>query len=278
MQIDLVQQAKELWHEEFGDERSFIERFFDLYCDDEHFFYVAEKGVLKSMLFILEYKLKISGKEYKGAYLYAFCTNKPFRKQGEGSKFLALIERRFRELEFDFIFLISRNNFLIPYYNKLSFSSCFSHSLKEWIGGRFEMEESSNYSMKSSYCFDKALYLRFTSCRDNAVMHSAKDLSLYENAGYKFYYLIKQDEIVAMAVARISEEEILILDIASAYNEKETMLFDLIFINENKKLLVPIKIKSREEEKNSQPYMIKSLRDDVSVLPNELYFNLLLDK
>lgn len=278
MQIDLVQQAKELWHDEFGDSPSFIERFFDLYCDDESFFFVAENGVLKSMLFILEYRLKIKGRDYKGAYLYAFCTNKAFRKQGLGSALLVSTERRLRELEFDFIFLISRNDLLIPYYNKLSFSSCFSHNMKEWAGNRNKSEKLSNYSIKSSDYFDKDLYLRFASCRDNAVMHSAKDLLLYENGGYKFYYLENSDEVLVIAIARTSEDEIIILDIVSACKEKETMLFDLIFTNENKKLLVPSKIKSRECDKNSQLYMIKSLRDNVEVLPKELYFNLLLDK
>lgn len=278
MQEKIRQQAEELWQTEFGDDENFIKRLFDLYYDEEHFFSISHNGYLKVMLFILDYKLLIGGKEYKGAYLYGFCSKPEYRKQGLGKRLLSQTEQRLRKSDFDFIFLIAANNRLIDYYKDLSFVSCNSHQWKEWHEIRQEQIPVSNYRFEISKQIPKKSYHALSSKKQDRVLHTAKDLSLYENTDYDICCMYIGKEICALAVVKSSDEERIVLDVVSESCESEIILLNHISTLSTQRLLVPCVQIADADAESASPYMIKSLSDKENIVPQHLFFNLLLDK
>lgn len=278
MQIEIRRQAEILWQEVFGDNEIFIKRLFDLYYDDKHFYSIFEDGVLKSMLFILDYELLIEGRKYKGAYLYGFCAKSEYRKQGTAKQLLEQTEQKLKRSGFDYIFLIAASDRLIDYYKDLDFASCHSHKLIEWHIEREKPDNSSIFSLETSKQINISLYQTFASKRQNAVLHSAKDLSLYENTEYDIYYLWKQDRLLALAIVRYLIEECVVLDIVGESAECEKRLLDCIFLASNRRLLYPLLQTKPADTQSRSPYMLKPLSDKANCCPIPLYFNLLLDK
>lgn len=278
MQIEIRRQAEILWQEVFGDNEIFIKRLFDLYYDDKHFYSIFEDGVLKSMLFILDYELLIEGRKYKGAYLYGFCAKSEYRKQGTAKQLLEQTEQRLKRSGFDYIFLIAASDRLIDYYTELDFSSCYSHNWVEWHKESKDIEHSSIFRIETSKQIDISMYHTFASKRQNSVLHSAKDLSLYENTEYDIYYLWKQDRPLALAIVRYSIEECVVLDIVGESAECEKRLLDCIFLASNRRLVYPLLQTKPADTQSRSPYMLKPLSDKANCCPIPLYFNLLLDK
>ena len=122
------------------------------------------------------------------------------------------------------------------------------------------------------------MYQTFASKRQNAVLHSAKDLSLYENTEYDIYYLWKQDRPLALAIVRYSIEECVVLDIVGESAECEKRLLDCIFLASNRRLVYPLLQTKPADTQSRSPYMLKPLSDKANCSPTPLYFNLLLDK
>lgn len=278
MQIDIRHQAEKLWQDEFGDDETFIKRLFDLYCDEEHFFSIFEDGVLKSMLFILDYELLIEERKYKGAYLYGFCAKSEYRRQGLAKQLFKQTEQRLKRSGFDYIFLIAASDRLIDYYTDLGFYSCFSHKWVEWHKSNKNIKHTSDYRVEISKQINTKLYHSFASERQNSVLHSAKDLSLYENTEYDIYYLWKQERPLALAVVKSSIEERIVLDIAGESAECEKRLLDCIFLASNRRLVYPLLQTKPADTQSRSPYMLKPLSDKANCSPTPLYFNLLLDK
>lgn len=278
MQIEIRRQAERLWQEVFGDDEKFIKRLFDLYYDKQHFYSIFEDGVLKAMLFILDYELLIEERKYKGAYLYGFCARQEYRKQGIAKQLFNQTEQKLKRSGFDYIFLIAASDRLIDYYTELDFSSCYSHNWVEWHKESKDFEHSSFFRIETSKQIDISLYHTFASKRQNSVLHSAKDLSLYENTEYDIYYLWKQERPLALAVVKSSIEERIILDIVGESAECERRLLYYIFLATDCRLVYPLLQIKLADSQSRSPYMLKPLSDKANCSPTPLYFNLLLDK
>lgn len=279
MQVTIRQQAKELWCKTFGDSEEFVERFLDLYFDTRHFFCLESNGELQAMLFILDYSLRINSAEYKGAYLYAFCSAPQYRGSGLASGLLQQTERTLSSSGYDYLFLIAASEGLIDYYERLSFRCCHSHKM---IPHKPELSESiktKNVRFEHSHSIDIRAYRSLAEARDNSVMHSERDLSLYRRGGYDIYYMVEEEQLCAMAVTLKKDDKIVILDLLFKESSHADCLSEYVCSQNNQSVLLkPSCLLQTQSKGLRSPYMIKSLQGTQNPLPESLYFNLLLDK
>lgn len=273
------QQAKELWCKTFGDSEEFVERFLNLYFDNRHFFCSENNGELQAMLFILDYSLRIHSAEYKGAYLYAFCSVPQYRGSGLASGLLQQTERILSSSGYDYLFLIAASEGLIDYYERLSFRCCRSHKMTAYKKELSESIKTKNLCFERSHSIDIAAYRHLAETRDNSVMHSEGDLSLYQQGGYDIYYMSEEEEVCAMAVTLKKDDKVVVLDSLGKDTSCADCLLGYVYTQNNQcDLLQPSRLLQTQSEDFRSPYMIKSLQGTRNPLPERLYFNLLLDK
>lgn len=121
-----------LWREAFGDPREDIEFFLDS-CENKSVLCSYDlKGNLASMLFLVDCTLQ--GERYK--YIYAACTGRAFRRQGEMTRLLDFAKECYSK-----IILIPADSDLAEYYRKRGFDKKTEISNIHF----FEIEEIEEY-------------------------------------------------------------------------------------------------------------------------------------
>lgn len=119
-----IQALKAIWQEVFGDDKTFIDAFFEELFNACEVLCWEENQQLCAMLYKIPCTLELEkGKREKACYLYALATLAPFRKKGIMQ---ALIERAIEEgsqQEVKHHFLIPASSSLFTYYEKFGFKA-----------------------------------------------------------------------------------------------------------------------------------------------------------
>ena len=172
-----------LWQKTFGDGESFIRSFVDFSLLHGSFFGICDKGVLVSMLFMIDFPLRIKGKLSKGAYMYACATEENYRGMGHFASLYKYAENVLAHDGFKYIFCVPENGELFGFYDKFGFckrlyrSELFSDYDEKVCGTAFYKDEKAaaafenyrkalrgftSYPIKDSGLFAKSL--EFSDC------------------------------------------------------------------------------------------------------------------
>lgn len=115
-----------LWQEAFGDSAEEIKFFLDKKFKPENTLVYEECGEIASMLFLLEGKMCISGKDYPSYYLYAACTSQKYRGRGIMSALLKAAEKTASNRNIRYICLLPAEDSLYDYYARFGYRAVFS--------------------------------------------------------------------------------------------------------------------------------------------------------
>ncbi len=270
--MTIRKQAERLWIETFGDDETFVRRFFAQYYGKDNFFCIDQEGELKAMLFATPYTLRISGREYPACYLSGVCTKAQYRSHGLAKRLLETTIGRLRELNYAFAFLIAATPDLIRYYEWFDFMSVFSHREEIFIGNGVSGDCSA--CLEQANTINIADYQALASQRDNCVVHSAQSLALYQESGYSIYYLRSPKECLAMAICRKTTSQMQLLDLVGQSSQAQTQLLERLYAESSLPITYPdLALPSFT---TPSPYMLLPLGSIPT--PQRLFFNLLLDR
>lgn len=132
-----------LWREAFGDSAEEIRFFLDNKFKPENTLIYDEYGEIASMLFLLDGKMCISGKDYPSYYLYAACTAPKYRGRGIMSALLKAAEKTASDRNIRYICLLPAEDSLYDYYSRFGYQTAFSKKILTVT--RDEITEESNF-------------------------------------------------------------------------------------------------------------------------------------
>lgn len=112
-------QARRLWMTCFGDEENYVNRFFSQFQDGA---VLLEDDQLCSMVLCLAVSyVQPDGNAQKGAYLYAVCTQPPYRGRGYSRAVMSCAEQLLKAEGCDFAFLRPADDGLAAMYQKFGY-------------------------------------------------------------------------------------------------------------------------------------------------------------
>ena len=121
-----INDLKNLWQICFGDEREYIDFFFENRFVPSDTVVYELNGKPVAQLFLLEGAFRISGTEYPSYYLYAACTDPSFRRRGIMGELLDYARKLSESRKMDFICLVPAEKHLFDYYSKFSYKPVFT--------------------------------------------------------------------------------------------------------------------------------------------------------
>ncbi|WMJ23437.1 GNAT family N-acetyltransferase [Paludicola sp. MB14-C6] len=124
---------KKIWQTCFGDDMSYIDFFFERCFNPEHALVAYYDYKPVAMMFLLPTSLKISEKEYMGAYIYAVATKPDYRGMG----IMKLMEQKAVEVStskgIKYLCLVPQTKSLYHMYEKIGYKTTFYVTQKKYM-------------------------------------------------------------------------------------------------------------------------------------------------
>lgn len=140
-----------LWNEAFGDTENEIMFFLNRKYIPENTVVAEENGEIASMLFLLDGKMFIDGKDYPSYYLYAACTLKKYRGKGLMAELLCFAKQLADLRAYKFICLMPGEKTLFDFYEKHGYKSVFSRKV-------LTLDRNNNAFSDEMHCCDSIDY------------------------------------------------------------------------------------------------------------------------
>lgn len=118
-----------LWHEAFGDDKSFISAFLRSFYTPQNAPITVIDGEIAAMLFLLDGEMLVGGKRYPAYYLYAACTKKSHRGKGLMTELLDFSARTAADRGRAFICLKPGEKALFDFYEKRGYQPAFGRKI-----------------------------------------------------------------------------------------------------------------------------------------------------
>ncbi len=225
--LQRVEQYKQLWCDVFKDDKEFVEQYFDVFCNDKSFHYIANKHNLISALLSCDYSWYCWQTQIPFAYLSGIVTNEDFRRQGYGSK---LILNSFDKLCNDYYLcgLIAEEDSLKDYYQKFSFISL--PDKKEEIFNRIDINRLliDTYFLIKDADITSSNYSRCFTYRDYSISHTFNTLSLYNQERYLRFAITYQGTLRAFTVGLKTKNFIELLDLYAVNSQAKYAMLSLL--------------------------------------------------
>lgn len=114
----------QLWHDAFGDEHAYIERFFALSHAEDNLHTISLNGKVVSALYALPYRILYNGTEYPVAYIYAVTTDAGYRGRGYMPLLMRHVHTTLSERGYAASILVPAASWLHRYYESMGYSHC----------------------------------------------------------------------------------------------------------------------------------------------------------
>lgn len=118
-------ELKLLWKRVFGDEDTYINRFFSQVYTPENTLVQREEGHIVSMLHMVPYELSINGECFKAMYLYALATEEKYRGRRIMSQMIRQAHTIVEERGYLCSFLIPEGESLFSFYKRFGYTVPF---------------------------------------------------------------------------------------------------------------------------------------------------------
>ena len=137
-----VPSLKVLWHTCFGDDKPYINLFFNNLFRPEDMVVLEEDGTVVSMAALLDAPIQVDGERVSARYLYAMCTHPEHRGKGYARKLLDYAAEYCRLLGAAAITLVPSEPSLFHFYRQAGYETAFwsrfhtaTHSLRFMANG-----------------------------------------------------------------------------------------------------------------------------------------------
>ena len=120
-----IPSLKKLWHISFGDDYSYINKFFSTAFQKENALVICDGDSVVSALYLMESHILKDGKIYKAYYVYAVATLPSYRGKGLMTALLNKADEIAKERCVSYLFLVPANATLYDMYEKLGYKKGF---------------------------------------------------------------------------------------------------------------------------------------------------------
>ncbi len=281
--MTIKSQASRLWIETFGDDCSYVRRFFAQYFGTNTFFFIAKDGELQAMLFAIPYEIRgVSGEKHRSFYITALAVKPKYRNFGLATGLLEATIQRLRAENQGFVFLIAASSSLISFYKKFGFVGVFSHNEEIFVGKCGGLcPKDKDFGHKPIDLVRKPEvnvpeYLALSAKRDCVVVHSARSLALYRSEnGYEIFELRSENRTLSIAICRKTATELRVLDLVSLDFETRMLHLERLYTEFSLPIACPDTSYCGTSAYES-PHMMLPLGEVPA--PKRLFFNLLLNE
>lgn len=122
-----VPQEKELWKKCFGDASSYIDVFYQKFCDAEQVLVVDEDGEINSMAAMLPGTIHLpEGRDVPVGYVYALATNPYVQGKGHARQLLAFGDKYLQERGMEAMVLVPASPSLHRFFEAIGMEECFA--------------------------------------------------------------------------------------------------------------------------------------------------------
>lgn len=239
--MDKISEIRRLWRDRFNDSRNWMTNVFPLvYRDDEALTIPETDGSdIVSMLLLRRYNILYRQSVIPIGYIYGAATARSMQGKGYMSKLVrnALVEA-YRRGDYAVALQPARRR-LYGFYDRFGFSTVFYIREERYTARHRFVHDGSQYIIESSGHDPAELanaYRRLTSERESTMLHTDDDFKAIiidcelDGGSLVIARSVDSGDIVAMAIATASSEEITVREIVAADTDAEAAVLDALSV------------------------------------------------
>ncbi|MDR1006839.1 MAG: GNAT family N-acetyltransferase [Bacteroidales bacterium] len=262
---DVLTQAKQIWHEIFGDSREFIEHYFSLFAKDK-IVYLEKSERIYGFCLLPAYNFSIFRDVIKADYVSGLCVADDERRKGYGKLLVSNAMRYSFDNGHQIVFLIAQDNETMQFYQQFGFASCC-------INNRKVFKDINDVFLEThTLDFDYKTFLKNYDCGDiqsqKYLLHERKTLDMYHESGYTFVNVVDDENEGFSAGAILIEEEeyVNVVELNVKNHIQKTIILSLIADRYEKNVRYKEPYKEYNSEGLYMDVLNKSKRDILQMI------------
>lgn len=273
--VELKEKMMKLWKNTFHDSDAYVSLIFDNYFNPDFIEYHEEGNQLVSALLGIPYEFSNGKSKMKALYLCGLATASEYRHRGIMNDLLEKINKKAKDNDYIFTFLIPANDSLINYYSIRKYEAAIYrvedrytelHNFDKDYRSNIECEDERIFTLKSKL-FD-SLRVEIFDINDTENLHLLiKLICNFENKISTYTSLLHSPKDIELVIREnvISNGKIFV-----AYN-KDNALCGVAFINLDDRRRVHIP-KVYYEDQGSLYRLLDAIKKKYSESPISLYY------
>lgn len=237
--MDKISEIRRLWRDRFNDSRNWMTNVFPLVYRDDEALVIPENdgsGII-SMLLLRRYNMLYRQSVIPVGYIYGAATTRPMQGKGYMSQLVQnAIAEAYRRGDYAVALQPARRR-LYGFYDRFGFTTSFYIREQRYTSRHRFVHDSSQYIIESSGHDPGELantYRRLTSDRESTMLHTEDDFKAIlidcelDGGCLVTARSVDSGDIVAMAMAAATPEEIAVREIAATDADAEAAVLDAL--------------------------------------------------